>query len=671
MSDIYVPGVKSRFNTETLIEDLMKVERIPRERAEKQIETLRSEKGYWQEVGRRITTLRENSRTLYSFQNPFNERIARSSDESTLTATATRQAVEQERVFTVKQIAAADRFLSDPLENSVKIEEGNYGFRIGEDEISLNFRGGSAKDFVEAINRRGRGKLHADLISVKQGSQSLLIESLVTGAANKLVFQGAAENLARTLGMLRSAPEAQIDPAITAAGVSRAQVSSGDISVPAGEKNSLQFSQAARLLSAGKNIQLSFETSTRIKRDPPVPPPPESPVLPAPGSVTYGGITVENDPSALDIPEWKPPPPPLRVDDMAMLSLRFSDGSAANLPLVQDSEGFLQSRYTLSGISGGKEVASLEIVNKNTNRDFFIRNVTVFDPDENRRNAPANALSRAQDAVIEMEGIEITRPSNEIGDLIPGVTVIAKSPSDTPVRLNVEPDREAVKDAIISLVGNYNRLVAELNVLTRNDEKIIEELSYLSGDEQREMRERLGVFSGETTLSQFKNGIQRIVTGAYPTLMERDLSMLAQIGVGTDVRRAGASTGYDPSRLRGYLEIDEKVLDAALAAKLPAIQQLFGLDTDGDLIADSGISVALEAMTKSYVETGGIITLKTGTIDTKIDQEQRRIVTLDRQLEAKEASLKRQYGQMEGAYSRMEKLGTSLDQFSQRANNNR
>ncbi|MDR1388767.1 MAG: flagellar filament capping protein FliD [Treponema sp.] len=671
MSDIYVPGVKSRFNTETLIEDLMKVERIPKERAQKQIETLKSEKGYWQEVGRRVTTLRESARSLYSFQNPFNERIARSSDESVLVATATRQAAEQERSFIVKQVARADRFLSDPLANSQRIEAGNYRFTIGSDEISFDYRGGSAKDFVETLNRRGKGKLGASLISVKPQTQSLLIESLVTGAENKLSFGGEAENLARATGMFKDTPAQAVDPAVAAAGVGRVEVNPSALSVAPGEKNSIPFPRTAELLSAGKNIQLSFETATGIRPDPPAPQKPEGPVLPAAGAITYGGITIENDQSALDIPEWTPPAARQRLDDMEMLSLRFSDGTGAKLPLVRDSEGFLQSAYTLSGFSPGKTVVSLEITNNNTNRDFTIRNVTVFDPDENKRNAPSNALSRAQDAVIEMEGIEISRPSNEISDLIPGLTVIAKSPSDREVRLSVEPDREAVKEAIISMVGNYNRLVAELNVLTRSDEKIIEELSYLSPEEQTQMRERLGTFSGDSTLNQFKNGLQRAVTNAYPTAMERELSMLAQIGIGTDVRHSGATAGYNASYLRGYLEIDEKILDAALETKLPAIQQLFGSDTDGDLISDTGVSVALEAMAKPYVESGGVVSLKTGTLDTRIGQEERRIVTLDRQLEAKEAALKRQYGQMEGAYSRMEKMGTSLEQFSQRANNNR
>jgi len=60
MSDVYVPGVKSRFNSEKIVDDLMKIERIPRDRTQNNIDTLRVQKGYWQEVGRRITSLRDS-----------------------------------------------------------------------------------------------------------------------------------------------------------------------------------------------------------------------------------------------------------------------------------------------------------------------------------------------------------------------------------------------------------------------------------------------------------------------------------------------------------------------------------------------------------------------------------------------------------------------------------
>jgi flagellar hook-associated protein 2 len=269
-----------------------------------------------------------------------------------------------------------------------------------------------------------------------------------------------------------------------------------------------------------------------------------------------------------------------------------------------------------------------------------------------------------------MEGIEVRRDSNVIDDLIPGVTVTARGVSTRPVTLGIEPDREGIKDSIISLVGNYNRLMAEVNVLTRSDSRIVEELSYLSADEQESMRARLGAFSGDTTLNQFKNSMQRSAAMAYQTSGEdQDYVLLAQIGVSTDVRHAG-SAGYDPARLRGYLEIDEKVLDAALETKLPLIQQLFGYDTDGDLIIDSGMAYNIETLSRPYVESGGFIALKTGTIDSRVSQDRRRIETMDRQLASKEAQLKIQYGEMESAYNRMEQMSSSLDNFTQQSNSN-
>jgi flagellar hook-associated protein 2 len=152
--------------------------------------------------------------------------------------------------------------------------------------------------------------------------------------------------------------------------------------------------------------------------------------------------------------------------------------------------------------------------------------------------------------------------------------------------------------------------------------------------------------------------------------MERDLALLYQIGIGTSVRDWGG--GYDASRMRGYLQIDEKALDAALENKIPAIKQLFASDTSGDLIMDTGVAVNVDTLVKPFMETGGIIALKTSTIDSRITQDQRRIDTMERQLAAKEQDLKIQYSRMEAAYARMEQMSDSLDNFSrQNRNNNR
>jgi flagellar hook-associated protein 2 len=679
MSDVYIPGVKSRFNTEKLVEDLMKVERVPRDRIESGVKTLETEKTYWQDIGRRMTSLRDSARLLYSFQNPFNDRTVVSQDESVIGATVTREAAEQEHRFTVKQVAASDRFISNPLDSNYKVAGGIYTFTVGTDEISFNFREGSLKEFADALNRRGREKIQASIINVEPGTRSLLIESLLTGEKNKLGFAANAEKLALETGIAERINDTRLAVSLTDTNVRGIDpqndprfivVKEGVLKVAAGGKAQVIPDVAIRSAPA---LVLSMETATAVKPDDiTIPKPPPGPSIPETGSVTYGDITIESDRSAVPLPPWTPPEFPPRVDNLAVLSLTFSDGTMVKLPPITDSEDFITRQYRLGDVAPNKVIVGIDLLNNNTHRDISLKNIQVFDPDTGSGFNPLNPVSTAVDAIIVMDGIEIKRPGNSIDDLIPGITVIPHSVSERPVTLEITPDREGIKEAIINLVGNYNRLMAEVNILTRNDDRIIQELSYLSAEEQEDYRKRLGVFSADTTLSQFRTTLQRAAATPYPT--DDQPMLLSQLGIGSDVRRSGASSGYDASRLRGYLEIDEKALDAALESRLGTIRQLFGFDTDGDLIVDSGLAYNLETAARPYVETGGIISLKTGALDSRMAQDQRRIDTLDRQLAAKETALKQQYGQMEGAFNRMERMSTSLDQFSQRAtntNNNR
>ena len=686
MSDIYMPGIRSRFNSEQIVEDLMRLERIPRDRTASAIENLQVQRGYWQEVGRRVSAVRDSARLLFSFQNPFNERIARSSDESALTASASREATEQTYSFTVKQTAQADRFLSQPLDERMRVEAGTYNFSVGNNEISINYRGGTLRDFVDTINRRGQDKISASLIAIQSGTRSLLIESKVTGEANRLGFSGDAVQFVTDIGMMEQGNDTRRDFPVSESTVRRGAEGSDNYTVNNGVLQVSPLSSASLplgiSLSADSPVVLRLETSTRVETSDifNVPPPPPGPDIPA-GSVTYGGITIENEPSLAPLPEWTPPQAPARNDDFAVLSLVFSDGTTAKLPPITDSNNPVSRQYVLSEASRGKTIVSLNVENTNTHREVSVGKVEIFDPTSLSGGLrPSNAVSTARDAVISMEGIEIRRDTNSIDDLIPGVTLNVRGVSERPVQLNVRADVEGAKEAIISFVGNYNRLMAEINVLTtmnltstmasrsNNGDRVIDELTYLTSDEAAAMRERLGVFSGDSTLINLKNNLMRTVTAPYPTSMERDLILLAQIGISSN---AGNSSGYDVSQLRGYLQINERTLDAALETKIPAIKELFANDTTGDLLADTGVAFNVDALIRPFVETGGIISLKTSTIDSRISQDERRVSTLDRQLAAREAELRMQYARMEAAYARMEQMSASLDNFSQQNRNNR
>ena len=72
----------------------------------------------------------------------------------------------------------------------------------------------------------------------------------------------------------------------------------------------------------------------------------------------------------------------------------------------------------------------------------------------------------------------------------------------------------------------------------------------------------------------------------------------------------------------------------------------------------------MDNLIKPYVETGGIVSLKTGTIDAEIGRDKTDLDSLDARLATKEADLKRKYGEMESSLSRMESASSSIDSFS-------
>lgn len=660
MSDVSIPGVTSKYDTQKLIADLMKVERIPRDREAERLKQTELERTVWMDLNRRFTSLRESARKLFSFQNPFNERIAESSDESVLGASATREAVEETKTFLVKQVAAADRFMSDPLPSDYRVPAGEYTFTAGPGTLRLSYPGGTLKDFVDALNRKGSDAVRAQLVNATSDKRVLVIESLRQGAANRLGFSGSAEALALAAGILEPSRSSRrdlsadspvrfenpLDPA-------KAKAAGGVLTLSPGSEAALKLPSS--MPSAGLVMELEVELAERPAAAAEGPPP--GPAVPGIGGISYEDLSIQSAPSDPMAPAWTPPPTPPRVDDPRVLYLIDASGRSIALPPLEAGSGFRTISVPLSAY--GDTVLGLGIRNANTQRDVRVRSVRIYDPAESGGFKPKNPVETAQDAIVRMDGIEVTRPTNKIDDLIPGVTVDLRQASDKTVKLSIKPNRAAAKEGLIELVGTYNRLMAEINILSRKEESVLDEIDYLSDAERTKYKERLGMFQGDSLMTQVRSSLQRIMMDPYAT--QDGKALLSSFGISTNSRGSGG--GYDASRLRGYLEIDETALDKALLDDFQRIKQAFGFDTDLDLIIDSGAAFALDALMKPYVETGGIVSTRTGTLDSQIARQKRTIETLDKALVAKEEELKRKYGLMEGALGQMESSSSAWDSF--------
>lgn len=670
MADISIPGVTNKYGTTELIQQLMEVERVPLTREQERLDEYKEQQTAWRSINSQMSAVRENVRSLYSFDNPFNSKISESSDEFSVTATPDRNASTGSFKIDVNAIATTDRFLSDSISKEYEVPAGTYTYSVADKTISFNWKGGSLSDYVTALNKRGGTSLKASLIGVSSTETSLLIESLKTGVENKLSFQDAALDLAIGTGMLTTGKDTKANLADDFSSLSRTgtlllnEVSIEDSFITVPSQNGFEITIPSSVTAGADNYSVSFSVSMaesqKTVQD--TQPTADSPVLPDPSLISYKGIVIFNEQSLVG--PFSSEPAPLEVDDNSVVYIRTDSGELALQSLNPDGS---ETTFTLNS-EDYPGLRGIIIKNNNTSKTVTLSKPVADIKYGSDGLIPAHAISQAGDAEVRYEGIIMYRSSNEIDDIVPNVTLNLVQPTEKTATIKINPDTESAKDAIINLVGNYNRLIADINILTTNKSEVISELDYLTEDEIETEEARLGMFMADSSLTQSKNSLQRILQNSYP-IPDSSITMLSQIGVSTSA--SSGTSGYNQSRLRGYLEIDEKILDEKLKNNIDDIKKLFGYDSDGDLIVDTGIAYLLENNIKSYVETGGIISSKISSLDSKISSSESKIATLEEKLDDKEAQYKRQYSQMEGTLSSLESQSSTIENFTNQQNNNK
>ncbi|UTC61555.1 flagellar filament capping protein FliD [Treponema sp. OMZ 788] len=649
MSDLSIPGVNSTY--EKLVEALMKKERIPRDREADKLERLQLQDDSWRQVGKFSLEVRNAARELYSFNNPFVEKIAESSNERSVTATASRGAKDQNIKINVIQVAESDKFLTKEVNKDIEIKKGKYTFKVGEKNVSVNWKGGKYKGFIDLVNSRAKDILNITEIKISPETKSLLFSSNMTGEKNRLEFADDALPFALEMGLIKKNDSSSI----------KTSVSSIEAKPESSQK--IDFSESVRAKG-----QYVMELTVSIK-EPSVPAAEKEDmgekVYEQLGSISYRGIVIQNEPSNAGLEKARMEQKDKAVPKVDMNILALESTRGVLIPLPPLSENAETQTITIPLAEYG-DVKALAINNNNTEKAVFIENIRIFDPKAAGDYIPVNPVSTAKDAIINFEGIQIKRDKNDIDDLIPGVTLHAHESSEKQEKLTIKPNVEAVKNAIIELVAKYNRFFAQINILTQNKPEIIEELTYLSEAEVEDAKKKLGLMYGDSTLMSFKSNLRQTINAPYKPADDSKIFMLSQLGVST---KSDSSGGVDMSRLRGYLEIDEKKLDEALNNNMEEVKLFFGFDSDGDILIDSGLAHAMYEYINPYTQRGGILGIKNDALKLKMDASQKRIENYDKKLAEKELALKKKYGIMDGTLKSLQKQSQTMDNFNKQLQN--
>jgi flagellar hook-associated protein 2 len=329
----------------------------------------------------------------------------------------------------------------------------------------------------------------------------------------------------------------------------------------------------------------------------------------------------------------------LQVGDAINVTGTRGDGSAVTVGLTvgaSDTLDTLLARLNdpVSGFGGGARPASASIgpdgrlrLEDGTGGDsrlslaFSVAPVAggpaapAFGPTAVETTGRARELVRGSDAQVRVDGVLVTRPSNTIGDALPGVTLsLQQAEPGTTVDLTVSRDQEASLKAVRDFVSAYNDVVS------------------------------------------FQNGQQ--VEG-QPLALDSTLRRIVSSFTGalrTEVDAAGAFdrgtlVGMTLSRT-GRLELDEAKLRTVMSTDLPALETLFGA---------TGIGGAMRTATQEATRFGtGTISSQISSIDNSTGRTRSRISVLQQRLDERREALIRQFTAMEQSLSQLQSQGNQL-----------
>lgn len=182
-------------------------------------------------------------------------------------------------------------------------------------------------------------------------------------------------------------------------------------------------------------------------------------------------------------------------------------------------------------------------------------------------NVTANTVQKAQNSIVNIDGFDVQRSTNQVVGAIQGVTLALTATTTTPVDVTVASDSKGLATKIQSLVTAYNSVLSKINTAAGKGSTKAANSELASDSTLRGITNRL------STALQTVNG-----SGKYNTAGS----------VGLTLQRDGT------------LSLDSNKLNAAVTADASAVSALFAGTGSGNV----GVMGTLSNAIKAYNQTG-------------------------------------------------------------------
>ncbi|EQD97398.1 flagellar filament capping protein FliD [Helicobacter pylori] len=203
--------------------------------------------------------------------------------------------------------------------------------------------------------------------------------------------------------------------------------------------------------------------------------------------------------------------------------------------------------------------------------------VQSYEASQNTLFMPKN-LQKASDSQFTYNGVNITRPTNEVNDVISGVNITLEQTTEPnkPAIISVSRDNQAIIDSLKEFVKAYNELIPKLDEDTRYDADT----------------KIAGIFNGVGDIRAIRSSLNNVFS--YSVHTDNGVESLMKYGLSLDDK--------------GVMSLDEAKLSSALNSNPKATQDFFygsdSKDMGGREIHQEGIFSKFNQVIANLIDGG-------------------------------------------------------------------
>lgn len=374
-------------------------------------------------------------------------------------------------------------------------------------------------------------------------------------------------------------------------------------------------------------------------------------------SSSTGVLSVSNDGTALageykitNVTLASPQVITSNIDTTAFTSINSSIGSTGSISILGNT--ITPTTYTVAGIVEAINNANISgvsatMTNLGTSAtpDYQIRIINTSDTSAavtlSGGNDFAGLAFTSADAVagsVTINGNTVTRSTNTINDLIPGLTINLVGTGNSTI--TVAQDSSALSSKISSFVSALNTL-----------DKSLKDISSYDATSKKG-----AALYGDSVINSLRREIRSIITSTLGVNATTSYNRLSQVGVNF--------------KSDGTLSLDSTALNAAISANFNKVAKLFsGTGNSSDSKTLQGFAYQLNTVLTTATGIDGLITNRKSSLQSEIrrlqakaDQEQLRLDNLQQMY-------KKQYTALDKTVSSLNSMASYLtNQFNAMSN---